>query len=47
MKSRIYADHAATTPLCDTVWNAMVPFLREEYGKMFGGMRLTICLRIG
>lgn len=33
MKSHVYADHAATTPLCDAAWNAMVPFLREEFGN--------------
>lgn len=31
--SRVYADHAATTPLCDAAWTAMVPFLREEFGN--------------
>lgn len=30
---RIYADHAATTPLCDAAWQAMMPFLREEFGN--------------
>lgn len=29
----VYADHAATTPLCDAAWEAMVPFLREEFGN--------------
>lgn len=33
MKRRIYADHAATTPLCDAAWEAMFPFLREEFGN--------------
>lgn len=33
MKSHVYADHAATSPLCDAAWNAMVPFLREEFGN--------------
>ena len=33
MKSHVYADHAATTPLCDAAWNAMIPFLREEFGN--------------
>ena len=30
---RVYADHASTTPLCDAAWEAMVPFLREEFGN--------------
>ena len=29
----VYADHAATTPLCDAAWAAMTPFLREEFGN--------------
>ena len=29
----VYADHAATTPLCDAAWQAMAPFLREEFGN--------------
>ena len=33
MKSHVYADHAATTPLCDAAWDAMVPFFREEFGN--------------
>lgn len=32
-KKKIYADHAATTPLCDAAWNAMAPFLRDEFGN--------------
>lgn len=30
---RVYADHAATTPLCDDAWHAMLPFLREDFGN--------------
>jgi cysteine desulfurase len=30
---RIYADHAATTPVSDEVWEAMHPFLREHFGN--------------
>jgi len=30
---RIYADHAATTPLSDEAWEAMQPFLREHFGN--------------
>jgi cysteine desulfurase len=30
---RIYADHAATTPVCDEAWEAMQPFLREHFGN--------------
>lgn len=33
MKRLIYADHAATTPLCDDAWTAMTPFLREKFGN--------------
>ncbi len=32
-KNRIYADHAATTQLCDAAWAAMTPFLREDFGN--------------
>lgn len=32
-KALIYADHAATTQLCDAAWAAMTPFLREEFGN--------------
>lgn len=30
---RIYADHAATTPVSDEAWEAMQPFLREQFGN--------------
>jgi cysteine desulfurase len=30
---RIYADHAATTPVCDEAWEAMQPYLRERFGN--------------
>jgi cysteine desulfurase len=30
---RIYADHAATTPVSDEAWDAMQPFLREHFGN--------------
>jgi cysteine desulfurase len=30
---RIYADHAATTPVCDEAWEAMQPYLREHFGN--------------
>jgi cysteine desulfurase len=30
---RIYADHAATTPLSDVAWQAMEPFLRSRFGN--------------
>jgi cysteine desulfurase len=30
---RIYADHAATTPVSDVAWEAMQPFLRERFGN--------------
>lgn len=33
MSVRVYADHAATTQLCDAAWTAMTPFLREEFGN--------------
>ncbi len=29
----IYADHAATTRLSDAAFNAMLPWLKEEYGN--------------
>ena len=31
--NRIYLDHAATTPVSETVLNAMLPFLRENAGN--------------
>ena len=30
---RIYMDHNATTPLREEVLQAMLPYLREEYGN--------------
>lgn len=30
---RIYADHAATTPVSDEAWEAMQPYLREFFGN--------------
>ena len=31
--SRVYADHAATTPLSRVAFEAMLPFLRDEFGN--------------
>ena len=33
MKSRIYADHAATTPLMPEALEAMLPFLKDDFGN--------------
>lgn len=33
MKNRIYADHAATTPLMPEALEAMLPFLKEDFGN--------------
>ena len=33
MKNHIYADHAATTPLMPEVLEAMLPFLKEDFGN--------------
>ena len=33
MKNRIYADHVATTPLMPEVLEAMLPFLKEDFGN--------------
>ncbi len=33
MKHRIYADHAATTPLMPEALEAMLPFLKEDFGN--------------
>ena len=33
MKKRIYADHAATTPLMPEALAAMLPFLKEDFGN--------------
>ena len=30
---RIYADHAATTPVSEEAWEAMLPYLREHFGN--------------
>ena len=30
---RLYADHAATTPVSDAAWEAMQPYLRERFGN--------------
>jgi cysteine desulfurase len=30
---RLYADHAATTPVSDEAWAAMQPYLRERFGN--------------
>ena len=31
---RVYADHAATTPLSKAAFEAMLPFLRDEFGSL-------------
>lgn len=31
MKMKVYADHAATTKLCDVAYEAMLPYLRENF----------------
>ena len=33
MKNHIYADHAATTPLMPEALDAMLPFLKEDFGN--------------
>jgi len=33
MERFVYADNAATTPVSETVLNAMLPYFREEYGN--------------
>ena len=33
MKRFVYADNAATTPVSQTVLNAMLPYYTEKYGK--------------
>ena len=33
MTNRIYADHAATTPLMPEALEAMLPFLKENFGN--------------
>ena len=33
MKNRIYLDHAATTPVSDSVLSVMLPFFNEQYGN--------------
>ena len=31
----IYVDNAATTKISDSVFEKMLPFLREQYGSIF------------
>ena len=33
MKRFVYADNAATTPVSQTVLNAMLPYYTEKYGN--------------
>ena len=33
MNKTVYVDNSATTPVSDTVFEAMVPYLREEFGN--------------
>ena len=33
MNRFVYADNAATTPVSDSVFDAMLPFLKEKYGN--------------
>lgn len=37
----IYLDHNATTPLCDEAWEAMQPFLRENWANPASGYRFA------
>jgi cysteine desulfurase len=37
----IYLDHNATTPLCEPAWEAMVPFLRENWANPSSGYRFA------
>lgn len=37
----IYLDHNATTPLCDEAWEAMLPFLRENWANPSSGYRFA------
>lgn len=42
MKHFIYADNAATTKLDKDAFNAMLPWLQEEYGKLRTGALLPL-----
>lgn len=37
----IYLDHNATTPLCEEAWEAMQPFLRENWANPSSGYRFA------
>lgn len=47
MKSPIYLDHAATTPVRPEVLEAMLPFLRESWGNPSSAHRLGRAARAG
>src|SRR5690554_256082 len=46
MKPSIYLDHAATTPVDPRVFEAMVPYLRGEYGNPSSVHRLGRRVRV-
>jgi cysteine desulfurase len=37
----IYLDHNATTPVCDEAWEAMAPFLRDNWANPSSGYRFA------
>ena len=42
MKRCVYADHAATTPLMPNALEAMLPFMKGDFGNPKGVIRISL-----